>query len=476
MDTPQQAVSADLIARFAAIVGDAQALRDPADIAPYLVEPRNKFHGTTPLVLRPGSVAEVSAILKLASETGTPIVPQGGNTGVVGGQVPDASGRDVGVALSRLNRVREVDPAGDTMTVEAGVILAEAQRAAEAADRLFPLSLASEGSCEIGGNLSTNAGGTAVLAYGNARNLVLGLEVVLAGGEVWHGLRRLRKDNTGYDLRDLFVGGEGTLGIITAAVLRLFPRPRGTSVAFIGLKDPAAALKLLSVARGQASSGLTSFELIPRIAIDVVLKYVPGTRDPLAGRHDWYVLLEVSSSRSEADAEQTVEAIFGEGVASGCVEDGVQARSLDQANAFWRIRHTLSEVQKHEGGSIKHDIAVPVAAIPAFIDKANAAVTALIPGARPFPFGHVGDGNIHYNITQPEGADKAAFLARWGEVNEVVHAIVAEFDGTISAEHGIGQLKRGMLAAVKSPVEMEMMRKIKAVFDPQGILNPGKVL
>ena len=476
MDTPQQALPADLIARFAAIVGEAHALRAASDIAPFLVEPRNKFHGATPLVLRPGSVAEVSAILRLAGATGTPIVPQGGNTGVVGGQVPDASGREVVVSLSRLNRIREVDPAGDTMTVEAGVILAEAQRVADAADRLFPLSLASEGSCEIGGNLSTNAGGTAVLAYGNARNLVLGLEVVLADGAVWDGLRKLRKDNTGYDLRDLFVGAEGTLGIVTAAVLRLFPKPRGRSVAFIGLKDPAAALKLLAIGRAQAASSLTSFELIPRIAIDVVLKYVPGTRDPLAGRHDWYVLMEVSSSRSEADAEQAVEAIFGEGVASGIVEDGVQARSLDQANAFWRIRHTLSEVQKHEGGSIKHDIAVPVAAVPAFLAKANAAVTALIPGARPFPFGHLGDGNIHYNITQPEGADKAAFLARWGEVNDVVHAIVAEFGGTISAEHGIGQLKRDMLAAVKSPVEMEMMRKIKAVFDPTGILNPGKVL
>jgi FAD/FMN-containing dehydrogenase len=338
------------------------------------------------------------------------------------------------------------------------------------------MSLASEGSCEIGGNLSTNAGGTAVLAYGNTRNLVLGVEVVLADGAVWDGLRKLRKDNTGYDLRDLFIGAEGTLGIITAAVLRLFPKPRGKSVAFIGLKDPAAALRLLEAARAEAASGLTSFELIPRIAMDVVLKYVPGTRDPLAGPHDWYVLMEVSSSRSEADAEATVESIFGEGIAQGFVEDGVQARSLEQANAFWRIRHTLSEVQKHEGGSIKHDVAVPVASIPAFIAEAGEAVTRLIPGARPFPFGHLGDGNIHYNVTQPVGADKAAFLARWGEVNDVVHAIIARFDGTISAEHGIGQLKRDMLAAVKSPVELELMRRIKASFDPNGILNPGKVL
>jgi FAD/FMN-containing dehydrogenase len=476
MDAKTPAITADLIDRFAAIVGAANALRDEASIAPYLIEPRAKFIGRSQLVLRPGSVAEVSAILRLANETSTPIVPQGGNTGVVGGQIPDASGREVLVSLSRLNRIREVDTEGDTMTAEAGVILAEAQRAADAADRLFPMGLASEGSCEIGGNLSTNAGGTAVLAYGNTRNLVLGVEVALASGEVWNGLRKLRKDNTGYDLRDLFIGAEGTLGIITAAVLRLFPKPRGKSVAFVGLKDPAAALQLLDVARKQAASGLTAFELIPRIAIAVVLKYVPGTRDPIAGAHDWYVLMEVSSSRSEADAEAMVEAIFGEGVAEGSVEDGVQARSLEQANAFWRIRHALSEVQKHEGGSIKHDVAVPVAAVPEFIARAGEAVTALIPGARPFPFGHVGDGNIHYNVSQPVGMDKAAFLARWDEVDGVVHAIVGELGGTISAEHGIGQLKREMLRAVKSPIELDLMRRIKAAFDPKGIMNPGKVL
>ena len=476
MDAKAPAVPADHIDRFTAIVGAANALREEVAIAPYLIEPRNKFRGRTPLVLRPGSVSEVSAVLRLANETSTPIVPQGGNTGVVGGQIPDLSGREVVVSLSRLNRIREVDTEGDTMTAEAGVILAEAQRAAAAADRLFPMSLASEGSCQIGGNLSTNAGGTAVLAYGNTRNMVLGVEVVLASGEVWNGLRKLRKDNTGYDLRDLFIGAEGTLGIITAAVLRLFAKPRGRSVAFVGLKDPNAALRLLDVARAQAASGLTAFELIPRIGVDVVLRHVPGTRDPIAGRHDWYVLMEVSSSRSEADAETAVETIFSEGVAQGVVEDGVQARSLDQANAFWRIRHALSEVQKEEGGSIKHDIAVPIAAVPEFLVRAGEAVTALIPGARPFPFGHLGDGNIHYNISQPVGADKAAFLARWDEVNNVVHAIVGELGGTISAEHGIGQLKREMLKAVKPPIELDLMRRIKVAFDPKGILNPGKVL
>jgi FAD/FMN-containing dehydrogenase len=476
MDAKAPTLPSELIDRFARIVGASQALRDEAAIAPYLIEPRDKFHGRTPLVLRPGTVGEVSAILALASDTMTPIVPQGGNTGVVGGQIPDMSGGQVIVSLSRLNRIREVDTTGDTMTAEAGVILAEAQRAADAADRLFPMSLASEGSCQIGGNLSTNAGGTAVLAYGNTRNLVLGVEVVLASGEVWNGLRKLRKDNTGYDLRDLFIGAEGTLGIITAAVLRLFPKPRGQSVAFVGLKDPAAALRLLEIAQGQAAGALTAFELIPRMAIDIVTRYVPGTRDPLAGRHDWYVLMEVSSPRSEADAETSIESIFGEGIAQDIVEDGVQARSLDQANAFWRIRHALSEVQKHEGGSIKHDVAVPVAAVPEFIARAGEAVTALIPGCRPFPFGHMGDGNIHYNVSQPVGAEKAAFLARWNDVNDVVHAIALELGGTISAEHGIGQLKREMLKAVRPPVELELMRRIKAAFDPNGILNPGKVL
>jgi FAD/FMN-containing dehydrogenase len=473
---PVPALSPALISRFTAIVGSDHALRDPASIAPYLIEPRDRFHGRTGLVLRPGSVAEISSILRLASETLTPIVPQGGNTGLVGGQVPDQSGGEVVLSLSRLNRIREIDTAGDTMTVEAGVVLADAQRAADAADRLLPMSLASEGSCQIGGNLSTNAGGTAVLAYGNMRDLVLGLEVVLASGEVWEGLRKLRKDNTGYDLRDLFIGAEGTLGVITAAVLRLHPKPHGRSVAFLGLRDPEAALSLLEVARALAASSLTAFELIPRIGIEVVLRHVPGTRDPMASPHLWYVLIEVSSLRSEADAEATVEAIFGEGVARGLVEDGVAATSLDQANAFWRIRHALSEVQKREGGSIKHDVAVPVAAVPELIRRAGEAVTALIPGCRPFPFGHLADGNIHYNVSQPVGADRAAFLARWDEVNDTVHRIVLTLGGTISAEHGIGALKRGMLAAVKPAIEIEMMRRIKAALDPRNILNPGKVL
>ncbi|MCR4282052.1 MAG: FAD-binding oxidoreductase, partial [Bauldia sp.] len=462
--------------RFAAIVGAQNAARDPNAIAPYLIEPRDRFHGRTPLVLRPGSVAEVAAILALANETRTAIVPQGGNTGVVGGQTPSEKGDEIVVSLSRLARIRAVDADSYTMTVDAGVILANAQKAADAADRLFPLSLASEGSCQIGGNISTNAGGTAVLAYGNTRDLVLGLEAVLPSGEIFEGLRTLRKDNTGYDLKDLFIGAEGTLGIVTAVALKLFPKPRGVSVAFVGLRDPAAALALFHVAPSHAGGGLTAAEIMPRIALDTVLQYVPGTRDPLAGRHAWHLLLEVSSLRSQDDAEAAVEAIFVEGMEKGVVEDGARAQSLEQAAQFWRIRHSLSEVQKHLGGSIKHDVAVPVGAVPELIARASTAMTGLIPGSRPFPFGHLGDGNIHLNLSQPPGMDNKSFLDRWYEVNERVHAIVIDLGGTISAEHGIGRLKRDLLAKVKGPVEMDLMRRIKATLDPNGIMNPGKVL
>jgi len=468
--------AAPLLDRFAAIVGPAHAIRDAAAMAAYLDEPRDKFHGRSPLVLRPGSVDEVAAILKLASETGTAIVPQGGNTGLVGGQVPDTSGTEVLLSLSRLNRIREVDPESDTLTAEAGVVLADVHQAAAAADRLFPLSLSSEGTCEIGGNLSSNAGGTNVLAYGNARELVLGLEVVLPSGEVWNGLRKLRKDNTGYDLKNLFIGAEGTLGVITAAVLKLWPRPRGTGVAFVGLKSPAAALGLLQVARRHAGGALTAFEFMADIALDTVLKHIPGTRAPLAGRHDWYVLLEIASPKSQADADLAVETIFEEGVGEDLVEDGVRAESLDQVNAFWRIRHSISEVQKFIGGSIKHDVALPLSRVPEFLDRAAAVVEEVIPGCRPFPFGHLGDGNVHYNVSQPPAMEKAAFLARWDEVNAAVHALVVALGGTVSAEHGIGVLKRDLLKTVKSPVELALMEKVKHVLDPLGIMNPGKVL
>ncbi len=472
MDGPETS----LLERFAAIVGATNALRDPQAIAPYLIEPRDKFHGKTRLVLRPGSVDEVAAIARLANETRTPIVPQGGNTGVVGGQVPHATGNEIVVSLSRLNRVRAVDPSGNTMTLDAGVILADAQAAADAAGRLFPLSLASQGSCQIGGNLSTNAGGTAVLAYGNMRELTLGLEAVLPSGEIWDGLRTLRKDNTGYDLRDLFIGAEGTLGIVTGAVLKLFPKPKGVAAAFVGVPDPDAALALFSIARSLAGASLTAAELMPRLALETVLRFVPGTRDPLAGPHAWYVLVEVSSARAQNDADATMEAIFAEAFDQGIAEDGTLAQSLEQAAAFWHLRETLSEVQKKIGGSIKHDVAVPVAAVSELLVRAAAAVEKVVPGARPFMFGHMGDGNIHLNISEPPEMDKQAFLDRWDDVNTAVHGVVLDLGGTISAEHGIGQLKRHLLPAVKSPVEIALMRRIKAELDPNGIMNPGKVL
>ena len=469
-------VSSDLIARFANLVGPGHALTAAEDKAPYLVEWRDKYKGASPLVLRPGSVAEVAAIVRLANETGTALVPQGGNTGLVGGQVPTEAGDEVVVSLARLDNIRAVDPEGFTLTAEAGVILEHIQQAAANVDRLFPLSLGAEGSCRIGGNISTNAGGVGVLAYGNTRDLVLGLEVVLPTGEIWDGLKGLRKDNTGYDLKQLFIGAEGTLGIVTAAVLKLFPRPRATETAYVGLSSPAAALALFERARAVAGPMLTAFELMPRIGMEFVLRHLAGSRDPLDRVHDWYVLIELSSGDVSGTLLTTAESLLAEAFENGIVEDAALAASLDQQKTFWRMRHAMSEVQKPEGGSIKHDISVPIAAIPEYLAKASAAVATLVPGCRPVPFGHMGDGNIHFNVSQPVGADKADFLARWEEMNAVVHAIVAELGGSISAEHGIGRLKRPLLPGVKSAVEMDLMRKIKAAFDPNDIMNPGRVL
>ena len=466
----------DLVARFTAIVGEKNALHDAQDIEPYLIEPREKFGGKTGLVLRPSTVDEVSAILKLATETGTAIVPQGGNTGLVGGQMPDGTGQQVILSLSRLNKIRSVEPAGNLIIVEAGVVLQKLQEAAEQAGRLFPLSLGSEGSCQIGGNLSSNAGGTAVLAYGNTRELCLGVEVVLPTGEILNDLRYVKKDNTGYDLKDLFVGAEGTLGVITAAVMKLFPLPKGKGVAYAGRNSPEDALKLLGLAQSHAGAALTGFELMPRIGVEFSVAHTEGVRDPLQGVHNWYVLIDISSSRSAEDARETIEAILTEAFEAGLVEDATIADSTAQEKSFWHMREAMSMAQKPEGGSIKHDISVPVARIPEFIAEADAAVLAMIPGARIVSFGHMGDGNLHYNITQPIGADKEAFLARWGEVNARVHGIVRAYKGSISAEHGIGQLKRKELSETKSPVALDLMRRIKASFDPAGIMNPGKVI
>jgi len=473
VEMPVRTVPPELIARFAAIVGERYAITDPAEIVPYVTEERGLYHGRSPLVLRPGSVAEVSAILKLASETRTAIVPQGGNTGLVGGQTPHHG--EVVLSLRRLDRIREVDPTSNTMTCEAGVVLIKAQEAAAAAGRLFPLSLGAEGSCTIGGNLSTNAGGTGALAYGVARELVLGLEVVLADGRVLNSLRKLKKDNTGYDLRHLFIGAEGTLGVITAAVLKLFPRPRAIETAFIGVPSPAAALALLNLAEERAGGMVTGFELIPRIAVEFAVRHAPGCRDPLAAKHAWYVLLELSSQAREG-LRATMEELLMTAAERRLLEDATIAENLEQTKAFWLLRHHIADTQKYEGGSIKHDVSVPVNAVPDFIAEATATVEAMIPNCRVVAFGHLGDGNIHYNVAQPVGADRAAFIARWDEVNDAVFAIVARYGGSISAEHGIGVMKREVLSSVKDPVALELMRSLKRVLDPSGILNPGKVL
>ncbi|MBB4303919.1 FAD/FMN-containing dehydrogenase [Rhodobium orientis] len=472
----ETAIDSDTLDALAAIVGPGNALTADEDTHPYCIEMRDLFVGRTPLVLRPGSAEEISKILRLANERGIAIVPQGGNTGLVGAQVPDESGAEIILATDRLDAIRSVDPVENTMTVEAGVILENIHAAADEVDRLFPLTLAAQGSCRIGGNISTNAGGTAVLAYGNTRALILGLEVVLPTGEIWNGLRSLHKDNTGYDLKQLFIGGEGTLGVVTAAVLKLFPKPRSQEVALAGLADPAKALELLNVAQAHAGPLLTGFELMPRLGIEFVLKHLPGARDPLEGPHPWYVLVEISSNSDDIPARQLLESMFEEAFEKEIATDAVVAESVAQAEALWQIRHSLSEVQKSEGGSIKHDVSVPVSKIPAFLDKGMAAAADLIPGIRPVPFGHMGDGNIHFNFSQPEGADKADYLARWDELNAVIHGIVAEFGGSISAEHGIGKLKKKLLPDVKSEIELDLMRRIKAAFDPNNILNPGRVL
>jgi FAD/FMN-containing dehydrogenase len=472
-DKPSAAIAPALLARFAAIVGDKYAITDKGMQAPYLAEMRHMFQGHTQMVLRPGSVAEVAAILKLANETRTPIVPQGGNTGLVGGQIPHHN--ELVLSVNRLDKIREVDPTSNTITCEAGVTLQRARAAASDADRLYPQLLPSEGTCTIGGNLSTNAGGTAALAYGIARSHVLGVEVVLADGRVLNNLNKLKKDNTGYDLKNLFIGAEGTLGIITAAVLRLVPKPRAIETAFAAVTSAEAALELLGIAQARAGSDVTSFEFMTRQGIELVLNNASGCRDPLTKPYDWYVLIELSSQQKDGTRE-VLEDILSAGMERGLVIDATIADSLEQAKAFWRIREMFGEVQRFAGGSIKHDISVPVAAVPAFLVEANAAVVKLIPGARPLPFGHMGDGNVHYNVTQPPRADKDEFLKRWDDVNAVVFAVVKKFGGSISAEHGVGVMKRDLLPSVKDPVAYDLMRSLKHLLDPNGILNPGKVL
>jgi FAD/FMN-containing dehydrogenase len=463
--------SAVAVEHLKSAVGGKGFTEDAAEIAPHLEEWRGKYHGQASLLLKPATTAEVSAILSICNQTRTPIVPQGGNTGLVGGQIPLHG--EVLLSLQRMNAIRHVDAEGMNMVVEAGAILANVHHAADKAERLFPLRLASEGSCTIGGNLSTNAGGVDVLRYGNARELVLGLEVVLADGRVLDMLRTLRKDNTGYDLKQLFIGAEGTLGIITAAALKLFARPAECVTAFAALPNPAAAVTLLSNLQEQTGGLVSAFEIIPRIGLDFVLAHIPQTADPLRASSPWYVLIEATSG-----ARSTLRDVIERALAANfdLVTDAVIAESEAQRNQLWRLRESISEAQKPEGGSIKHDISVPIARIPEFLDVASRAVLALLPGARPVPFGHIGDGNIHFNVSVPKGSDSAAFLARWEEVSRSVHDIVHSFGGSISAEHGLGVMKHNEITRYKSATELDVMRTLKNALDPRGILNPHKVL
>ena len=467
----------DVLSRITEVVGPRGVIADLVEMAPYLIDERREFPpGKAAMVVRPGSTEEVSKVVAICNETGTAIVPQGGNTGLAGGSTPHTTGNEIVLSLKRMNRVRDVDPLNYTITCDAGVVLADVQKAAADADRLFPLSLGGEGTAVIGGNVSTNAGGTGVLRYGNARELVLGLEVVLPDGRIWDGLSRLRKDNTGYDLKQLFIGAEGTLGIVTGVVLKLFPKPRDIQTAFLAVRDPRAALELLSEARAASDDRVTAFEWIPRLALDYVLKHIPDTRDPLPTRFDHYVLIELTSAHDDGALRERLESVLAAGLEKGLVIDGTMAESRAQAKAFWKLRETIPEAQKPEGASVRHDVAVPVSQVPEFLDRADAIVAKAVPGIRICSFGHLGDGNIHYNLTQPIGTDSAAFAARHEEINRLVYEVALGLRGSISAEHGIGRLKRDIFAEVKPKVALDLMREIKRTLDPNNIMNPGKVL
>ena len=467
--------SAAFRARLEAAVGTAGILSDPADTAPYVTDWRHQYQGRAFAVVRPRSTDEVASVVHACNEFGMPIVPQGGNTGQCGGATPDASGNAVLLSLNRMTSVRAIDPQNATITVDAGVVLADVQQAAAQAGLYFPLSLGAEGTCTIGGNLSTNAGGTAVLRFGNARDLVLGIEVVLADGRVWDGLRGLRKDNSGYDLKQLFIAAEGTLGIITAAVLKLFPAPRSRATGLLAIADPDAALMLLAELLQELGSRLVGFELMSAFSQALSRKHFPALPDPLPG-HPWYVLVQVEDSAADyplaGHLERALERLLGQGL----VRHGTIAQSETQAGTLWAIRTSIAEAQRREGPDIKHDISLPVSAIPGFLAEAALALRQAIPGARIAAFGHLGDGNLHYDVSAPEDGDSKAFGANITAVNHIVHDLCAARAGSISAEHGIGQLKRGELIRYKSAVELELMRRLKSALDPQAILNPGKLL
>ena len=466
-------IDGGFIGRVRAVVGDSGIVTDANGIAPYLHDWRGNYAGKTALVVRPANTQEVADVVKLCAETRTPIVPQGGNTGLAGGATPDSSGSAIVVSLTRMNRIRAIDLANNAMTVEAGCILATVQAAALDANRYFPLSLAAEGSCTIGGNLSTNAGGTAVLRYGNARDLVLGIEAVTAAGKIWNGLKALRKDNTGYDLKHLLMGAEGTLGIITAAVLKLFPRPQRTCTALVAVPDPAAAVDLLATIRSALGDRLTAFELMSRVCLDLVVEHFPATVEPFSARHDWQLLVELTDTQRDAPLEEALSAALEPGFASGQALDAVIAASVAQSRALWTIREHVPPAEKLQGKSVKHDISMPISRIAEFIQRADAALASKFPAAQVICFGHIGDGNLHYNLSFP-GVPPSPQQTR--EANGVVYALLDELAGSISAEHGLGQMKREEITKHKSGVELDMMRAIKTALDPHGIMNPGKVL
>ncbi|HEY6644234.1 FAD-binding oxidoreductase [Povalibacter sp.] len=468
--------SAEALDRLRAIVGPQGFLDQAGDVEPFLTDHRKLYRGATPLVLRPDSTDQVAAILRLCNESGIGVVPVGGNTSYCGGATPSADGSQIVISLSRMRRVRAVDPLNYTMVVEAGCVLAQAQAAASEVGRLFPLSLGSEGSCQIGGNLSTNAGGTAVLRYGMMRDLVLGLEVVLPDGRILDSLSSLRKDNTGYDLRDLFIGAEGTLGIITAAVCKLFSRPASILTAILAIPEPAAAVKLLSRLRVASCDCVSTFELMPRLALDMVLKNISDTTDPFDTRYNWYVLLEIGSGGYDTGLHESIEAELSKAMDEGLIANAALASSDAQREKFWRLRESIPEGQRREGASIKHDISVSSSELPRFIVEGSDAIQQIAPEARIVAYGHLGDGNLHFNASQPTQGDAASFEALAPRINRAVHDLVARYGGSFSAEHGIGQLKRGELQRYKNPVALSVMKSIKHALDPKGIMNPGKVL
>ena len=467
---------ADFLAACRELLGDTHVLTEAGDMAPFLTDWRDRFTGVALAVLRPGSVEQVSAIMRACSQWAIPVVPQGGNTGLVLGSIPDASGTAMVLSLARLNTIRQIDPVNRTITVDAGCILQTIQEAATAAGCLFPLSLAAEGSCTIGGNLATNAGGTAVLRYGNTRELCLGLEVVTPQGEVWSGLRGLRKDNTGYDLRDLYIGAEGTLGVITGAVMKLYPQPKASITALAALASPGHALRLLSLMQDHCGASLTGFELMSHYCLQLVAEQFPQLPRPFAQSHGQYVLLELSSSQSEAHAIELLEASIGAALENELIEDAVVASSVAQSEGLWQLREHIPLAQAQAGKNIKHDISLPISRIADFIAVTDVALEAAFPGCQLVCFGHLGDGNLHYNVAPPAGMTDRDFLANQDAINRIVHDQVHGFGGSISAEHGVGALKKADLARYKSPLELQLMRAVKQALDPQNIMNPGKIL